>query len=451
VPELLSSLKLQGKETDARKLRALVEIQGAEAKGLLIEAIEKGSPEIRAAALAELSEIDAVATEPYALKLLAADRSEEVRKAAAKALRGASSDEALEALLKAFTGTEKLQGSAGEALARLPHPKTTDRVLALVTEELRSLTPFKMPKGLTKAKKEEAEKAERAHAAKVRFGSAVLDLLASRKDKDTSGTVLSVFREHKVKELRNAAARALLKSGYQGAFEELAPSVYDADWQTRSEFIEHIVNQNPARAFDRLGPFLDPSRLKTPNHLSFAEHILDHIEGESDNLDEPADEAAAEAQEAHEGEGAAKSLSLLEKDPRWTDACIALLDLDKEGLTNSALDVLSKVRSPKALEAIIKLTSTKMKTYNAWRMLQVLTEYKDPRVPPLLLRFLDVLNGYWGRRAAYKALRTYDDPAVGPALKAWASGKRKLDKRDKAEIEELIQFLERDRALSAGV
>jgi HEAT repeat protein len=451
VPELVASLKLQGKETDARKLRALCEIQGAEAKGLLIEAIEKGSPEIRAAAITELSAIDAAATEPYALKLLAADRSEEVRKAAAKALGGATSDEALEALLKAFTATERLSPSAGAALAQLSHPKTTERVLALVTDELRALTPFKMPKGLTKAKKAEAEKAEREHAAKVRFFGAVLDLLASRKDRDTSGTVLSVFREHKVKEVRNAAARALLKGGYQGAFEELAPSVYDADWETRSEFIEHIVTQDPARAFDRLGPFLDPRTLKTPNHVSFAEHILDHIEGESDDLDEPVDEAAAEAQEAHEGEASGQSLSLLEKDGRWADACIALLELDKEGLVNSALDVLSKVRSPKALDAVIKLTSTKIKGHNAWRLLQVLTTYKDPRVPPLLLRFLDVLNGYWGRRAAYNALRTYDDPAVLPALKAWASGKRRLEKRDKDELDALIQFLERDRALSAGV
>jgi HEAT repeat protein len=451
VPELLASLKLQGKETDARKLRALCEIQGAATKGLLIEAIESGSPEIRAAALAELSEIDAAATEPHALKLLASDRSEDVRKAAAKALGSAASEEALAALLKAFTGAERLRDSAGAALARLSHPATTDRVLELVTEELRALTPFKMPKGLTKAKKAEAEKAEAAQAAKVRFFGAVLDLLASRKDKDTSGTVLSVFREHKVKEVRNAAARALLKSGYQGAFEELAPSVYDADWETRGEFIEHIVAQDPARAFDRLGRFLDPEKLKTPNHISFAEHILDHIEGESGDLDEPADEAAAEAQEAHEGEGAGKSVSLLEKDPRWTDACIALLEIDKEGLTNSALDVLAKVRSPKALEAIIKVSSTKIKSHNAWRMLQVLTAYKDPRVPPLLLRFLDVLNGYWGRRAAYNALRTYDDPAVAPAIKAWASGKRRLEKRDKTELDELIQFLERDRALSAGV
>ena len=53
--------------------------------------------------------------------------------------------------------------------------------------------------------------------------------------------------------------------------------------------------------------------------------------------------------------------------------------------------------------------------------------------------------------SAYRAMRTYDDPAVGPALKAWAAGKKRLEKRDKDEIDDLIQFLERDRALTAGV
>lgn len=452
IPELLASLKLQGKETDARKLRVLVKLQGPEAKGLLIEAIEKGSPELRAAALPLLSALDGPATEPLALKLLAADRSEDVRKAAARALAGATTEEALSALLKAFTSSPKLRDSAGAALAELAHPETTDRARALLTEELLSITPFKMPKGLVKAKKAEAEKAEAEHLDKVAFLGAVLDLLASRKDKDTSGAVLDVFRRHKVKEARNAAARALLKSGFEGAFEELAPSVVEAEWQTRSEFIEHIVDQDPARAFDRLGRFLDPLRLKTQNQVSFAEHILDHIEGESDDLDEPADEEAAEAEEAEgNGEDAAARASLLEKDPRWTDACIALLELDKEGLTSSALDVLSKVRSPAALDAALKLASGKIKAHHAWRLLQVLTAYKDPRVPPMLLRFLDVLNGYWGRRAAYSALRTYDDPAVVPAIKAWASGKRRLELRDKSDLDDLVQFLERDRALSAGV
>src|SRR5262249_50284829 len=149
-------------------------------------------------------------------------------------------DEALEALLKLFTGAERLRSYAGVSLARLPNPKTTDRALALLTPALLSMTPYKMPKGLSGAKKAAAEKEEKQHHEDVRYLGAILDLLANRKDKDTSPTVLDIFRRHKVKDARSAAARALLKSGYEGAFDELAPSVVEADWETRSEFVEHI-------------------------------------------------------------------------------------------------------------------------------------------------------------------------------------------------------------------
>ncbi len=447
VPELRATLKLQGKSLDAKKLRVLAAIQKEEAQPLLVEAAEKGSPEVREAAITELATLDPAAAEPIALRMLASDRSEDVKKAAASALAGASSDEALEALLKAFTGSEKLREYAGAALAGLGHPKATARALGLLTPELVAMTNYKLPKGLSGAKKAAAEKEQKEHHEQVAFAGAILDLLASRKDSATTATVLDVFRKHKVKEVRGAAARALLKSGYEGAFDELAPSVVEADWETRSEFIEHILKHDAARAFDRLGRFLDPAHLKTANHLSFAEHILDQIEGESDDAEEPEDEEAAAAVEEHEDAGA--SLSFLEKDGRWVDACIAVLD--KAELTNSALDVLAKVKSPKALDAVVKLASANIKGHHAWRMLQVLTQHKDPRIPPLLLRFLDVLGGYWGRRAAYTAMRTYDDPAVAPALKAWAAGKKRLEKRDKDEIDELTQYLERDRALSLGI
>jgi HEAT repeat protein len=450
VPELLATLRIEkGKALDAKKLRVLVAIQQKEAQPLVIQAAEKGSPELRGAAIAELAELDPAAAEPIALKMLANDRADDVKRAAVSALSGATSDEALDALFKVFTGTERLRSHAGVSLAQLSHPKTTERAVTLLTPALLSMTPYKMPKGLSGAKKAAAEKEERAHHGEVGYLGEILDLLASRKDKDTSATVLDIFRKHKVKEVRGAAARALLKSGYEGAFDELAPSVVEADWETRSEFIEHIFKVDPTRAFDRLSRFLDPANLKTANHTSLAEHILDHIEGESDSADEPEDEDEAAAMEEHEGEGAGPRRSFLDKDGRWVDAAIALLA--KEELTNSALDVIAKVKSPKALDAVLKMASGKIKSHHAWRMLQVLTEHKDPRVPPMLLRFLDVLQGYWGRRAAYRAMRTYDDAAIGPALKGWAAGKKRLEKRDKDEIEDLIQFLERDRALTAGV
>jgi hypothetical protein len=449
VPELLATLRVEnGKELDAKKLRVLAAIQGQEAKPLLALATQKGTPELRKAGVGELGELDPAMAEPIALRLLREDRSTEVRKAAAQALGGGTRDDALDALLAAFTGDKDLRRAAGYALARLVHPRTTERALALLTPERLALANLKLPKADTPAKKKANDALEREHAEKVAFLSAVLDLLASRKDKkDTVDAVLAVFRDHKVKEVKNAAARALLKSGYQGAFDELAPSVYDADWETRDEFIDGILDHDAAHAFERLGRFLDPASLTTKNKVAFAEHILNTLEGRSGPDEEPEDEAAAEA--AEEQEAAAEAPSALAGDPRWTDAAIRLLG-HKE-LSNEALDLLSKVRSDKAREAAIAFAASKGRGHvQPWRLLQVLKRHRDPRVPPLLMGFLDTMTGYWARKSVLAALREYDDPALAPALKAWGSGKRKLDKREKEALDETVQFLERDRTLSTG-
>src|SRR5262249_36869995 len=156
----------------------------------------------------------------------------------------------------------------------------------------------------------------------VEFLGAVLDLLAGRKDRlQTAETVLGVFHDHKIKEVKNAAARALLKSGYDKAFDELAPSVYDADWDTQDEFIEGILKHDQAHAFERLGRFLDPASFKGKNHVSLAEHILSTLEGHSDDGEEPDDDA-----EDEDDKPEARPPSFLQREPRWVDAAIELLD-----------------------------------------------------------------------------------------------------------------------------
>ena len=103
----------------------------------------------------------------------------------------------------------------------------------IITPELLALRELKLPKADTKAKKAANDKLETALSKQVYFLSTVLELLASRKDKlNTVERVLAVFRDHKIKAVRNAAALALLRSGYEHAFDELAPSVVDGDWST---------------------------------------------------------------------------------------------------------------------------------------------------------------------------------------------------------------------------
>lgn len=445
VPELRASLKLSGKSVDAKKLRVLAAIEGDGVKPLLVSAIEDGSPDLRAAAVEELAKLDKGMVEPLALALLASDRSGEVKRAAALALAGGTSDATLDTLLDVFQTSADLRDAAGESLGVLAHARATERIEALLTPELLGLHPFKAAKADNKAKKAANEKAEREHREKVERLEAVLDVLASRKDRDTTATVLKVFRSHKITDAREAAARSLLKSGYDGAFDELAPSVYKAGYEVQSDFIESIVKRDPARAFERLGRFLDRANLKSKDHILFANRILGHIEEDSGWANEPDNEEALEAAE----DKALEAPSIFRSDRRWVDAAIELLF--HPDLTAQALDVIGVAKSDEALPAVLKLASGSAAKQHAWRLLNVLTQYKDARIPPLLIGFLDQLSGYYGRRAVYRAIRAYDDPALAAGLKTWLKGKKRLEKRDKEEVEELIQFLERDRALTAGV
>ncbi len=440
-PELRASLNLQGRALDAKKLSVLAEIEGPASQSLLIEACERGSPELRATAVHELSALDPAAAEPIAVKLASSDRSADVKRAAIRALAGATGDAALDLLFDVFLKSPEHRSTAGISLAAIKHPKATERALALLTPELYALGPFRAPKADTKAKKAEIERLEREHAAKVELLDAILDLLAGRADDRTHKAVLGVFREHKIKDVRESAARSLLKGGYEGAFDELAPSVLKAGYDVKSEFIEGVIARDPGRAFERLGRFLDRATMKTKDQAEFAGMILGHIEASADA--EPSDEEGVTAEDA-----ALAGSSIFRSDPRWVDAVLALIDHPE--LQSEALDVIAVAKPLKALDAVLAIAG-KIKRENAWNLLQVLTGYKDPRIAPLLIGFLDLLGGYWGRRTVYHAIRDYDDASLGPALAMWAKSKKRLEQRDKDEIAAIVQFLERDRTLTAGV
>jgi hypothetical protein len=444
VPELHATLRIEkGKEIDAKKLRVLAEIEKDALKPLLVEATGKGSPEIKRTAIEILGERDPAAAEPIALRLLEETKAQEVRRAALGALGGATGDATLDALFKVFTDHRELRHQAGLSLARLTHPKTTERALSLLTKDLLELGNLKLPKADTKSKKEANEKLEKAHREKVDFLASVLDLLASRSDKlQTAETVLGVFHNHKVKEARNAAALALLKSGYSKAFDELAPSVYEADWETQDGFVEGILQQDPDHAFERLGRFLDPVTFKGKNHVAFANRVLGSLEGQGDSGEEP-----TEDEEEADDKPEVRPPSILQKDPRWAEAAIKLLD--HKDLSDNAIDVLGNIKSDRAKEAVIAHAAAQKKSDQGWRILRILATYRDARVPPLMMRYLDLMQGSWARRWVFRTLREYDDPTVVPALKSWLEAKKKkLDKRDKEELEETLRLLERDRNVS---
>ncbi len=135
---------------------------------------------------------------------------------------------------------------------------------------------------------------------------------------------------------------------------------------------------------------------------------------------------------------------LIRKDPRWLDAVIALVD--HEDLMSSALDLLANVKADRVRDAVIARMPRETKGDNIRRIVAAIAPYRDPRVSPLLVRFLDLRDRDGTRESCFSALRDHDDAAVVPLLVAWAAGKKKLDKSEKEALEETLQFLSRDRS-----
>jgi HEAT repeat protein len=437
VPELRAALDIEkGRGLDQRLLRAIAHIEGPKSKDVLREAIEKGGADMRAAAIKALGWIDPAETEPIAISLAEKDRSKEVRNAALGALSRAAGDEALEVLLRAFCSPEH-RSAAEDALAHFEHPRVVDRLVALFTPEMRELGHHKVKRASTKEEKDEAAKAQKGHADKVDFLADLMGLLATRNTPETAPIVLDAFRHHKIKEVRDAAARALLRIGYPGAWEELMPSLYDASTTTQDDFIRGVIALDPDRAFDRLARFFDPAAFAQKNGATLAGRILVFID------QRPVEEDG----DARDPATAGANLKLFARDPRWVDLLVD--QVENEVLRTQALGVLGYVDSTNTLAA--GLTASRVEglaNHDALATFPILVKHQDPRVLPALIRLLEPLRGAWEYGRACHFMTIYDEPALAPMLRSWLESKQKRKKLSRSELDpftEALRHLERDR------
>lgn len=442
VPLLERHLDVEkGRALDVRLLRAIARIDGPKSKPLLRKAIEKGVPDIRAAAIAELGRIDPLEAEPIAIVLAEKDRSKEVRASAVLSLAGALGDEALEVLLRAFGGTQEMRSAAETSLAASKHPRANERILALFTPELRDLGHFRIKKTTTKEEKDEAAKAQKAHTGKVELLVDLVDLLTTRGTTEGTNLVLDAFRSHKAKEVRDAAARALLRIGFPGAWEELMPSLYDAPDATKEEFVEGVIALDAAKAHDRLSRFFEPAALAQKNGTDLAARILRHVSSHSFKEVEELDEDGKV-----EESDVADVLS--QQDARWVDTALAMLP--NVDLRCHALAVLTHVVSPSVLNEAIALSRQEGLTSDeALRIMELVGKHKDPRILNAFIRLLDPLRGGFDNGRAAQVMTQYDDPALAPLLRSWLDAKQKKKRLSRAEaspFEECLRFLERNRA-----
>jgi len=443
VPELRKKLDITGGNSfNVRILQAITRLEGKEATPMLLEAIEKGAAEIRAAALEELGKIDPEAAEPIATTIANKDRSKLSRAAACAALANATGDAALEALLRAFDPgvPSEVRAAAESSLAASKHPEATARIIARLTPELRSLGHFRIQKANTKEEKEAAAKAKKAHAAQVDYACDLVSLIATRGTEEGTNLTLDLFRTHKVKEIRDAAARALLRIGYPGAWDELMPSLYDASEDTRVDFVDGIFAFSPAKAYDILSRFLEPAAVARKNGAELATMILVHVTG--NHLHDTDPDAVFSPSEEIVRDG-----RMVRQDPRWSALATGLLSNPK--LRDAALAVLVLAPLPEVLgEALSLSREENLTSHNALGLMELLAKYRDPRILPSFIRLLPPLRGTFDYGRAAAIFTEYDDPAFSPYLRTWLHDKNEKKRMPKAENDifvECLRFLDRSR------
>ncbi|MDI3284751.1 HEAT repeat domain-containing protein [Polyangium sp. 15x6] len=445
VPSLQRHLDLEkGRALDVRVLRAIARIEGAKATDLLREAVEKGVPDIRAAAIAELGRIDPLAAEPIAIVLAEKDRSKDVRVAAVHALAGAPSDEALDVLLRAFGGTAELRSAAESSLAASKHPRADERIVALFSPELRDLGHFRIKKATTKEEKDAAAKEQKAHTNQIEYLVDLVDLLTARGTDEGANLVLEAFRRHKVKDVRDAAARALLRIGFPGAWEELMPSLYDAPDATKEDFVRGVIALDPAKAHERLARFFEPGALAQKNGTDLATRILARIGNHFVEYEENEDGTPGNGESP-------EAIRAIRNDERWVDLAVAMLG--NTNLRTPALMVLANANAPKTLGDALSVSRQEgLSSEDALLVFVYLGKQRDPRILHAFLRLLEPLRGGYEYGRACNIMTAYDDPALAPMLRSWLDAKQKrkrLSRAEAAPFEECLRFLERARTAAS--
>lgn len=429
IPDLRKALDIEkGRTLDQRILRAIVRIEGAKALDILHDAIDRGSADIRSAAIEEFGRVAPNEAEPIATMLVEKDRSKEVKLAAIRALAKAQGDAALDVLIRSFGGSAEMRSAAEASLMQSTHPHATERIIALFTPEFEELAHYKIKKATTKEEKDEAAKAQKAHNEKIGYLVDLVDLLAARGTDATKTIVVHIFRTHKIKEVRDTAARALLRMGYQEAWDELVPALYEAPEAAQYQFIHGAFAFEPAKAYERLAPFFKSEALVNKAGLEFAQRVLLRLNAIFDES------------------GNEQLVALFEQDSQWTDLAIQLIPA--EALRPYALSLLKRIKPAKALDPALNLVRDPLPNAHVPVLIEFLAEYHDTRIPAAFIRLFNLLQGHYQYAHACEIFKRYDEPNLGAMLRYWLEErktKRKMSKTEIEPIENCIRFLQRDR------
>jgi HEAT repeat protein len=384
VPYVLAAYQPSGTAAAARRLRAIVGVRGAAARDLVDRGLEGGSLAVKAAALELLGRLDPPAAEAKALALLE-DKNQVVRKACVRGLAKAKSDAALEALLRALDDTDDVREAAVKVLGAFEHPRTTERLLGLLTPEALDVKPYKAPraaKGAVKAAKRAVKKvvarrrgaasgpskeerdAMRAIEKKTEFAAAVMAALGPRPlAPATLERLAPVFRQHAVERLRVAAGESLLRSRDPAALGVLVEGLTSDVYELKMIAVNAFFRLDPASVAERARPYfkksaLDekpgPSRaelileeLATPGyHLDDYEHFFDDKKRyeRDDDDDDGGDDDDDDDDDANERRRRAPPI-----DAAWVDVLLPALKHEKASKFHELYESLGRTRDPRVV------------------------------------------------------------------------------------------------------
>lgn len=405
-----------GKRADARRLQCLVAIRGEAArpqveaclkatehahqeaptatKGKKIVARET-SIEVRAEAVAALEKVAPGEAEDRVCQLYKTEKNQEVRAACVEVMGAGSKDTTLSILLEALqSDSNAVNDIAVESLQRFKHPKTTERVQALLSPEALDIKPYKAPKAkanqkLTKAQQQANQKAEqqaqRAIERKTEIVCRVIRVLGKRPSPVVLDQLIEIFRKHPIEQIRETAGQALKASGEKRALEVLIERL-DGEDEVEALAVWAFFHLDMNTVFERMKPYLTDQALSTKKGLAVAEKLLSEVSGDGyylDNEDEDEDEdedeehaVANEEGQEDEDDDAYRLKNLaryaFRKDPRW--GAVALRLLPNKQLTDTCATILGNLKERSAVAPLLELLRKNQSAYSVAAALQHIGE-----------------------------------------------------------------------------
>ncbi len=399
----------RGKVADARRLRCLVAIRGEAARPLVeacLQAPESPLPlapvvasargkktarkkteqdtsvEVRIAAVEALERVAPAEAEERACALYRTETQREVRAACVQVMGAGNRLTTLEFLLVALRDSSQVIPFAVKALQRFRHPKTTERLLAILTSETLDIKAPKTHRSRVGKKPTKTSQAERKSLQDIQertdFVCKVIHALSLRPSPEVLDRLIELFRNHPSPAIREAAGEALKASGEHRALEVLAerldnedPGIDLAVWA----FFKLDLNS----VFERMQPYLTKQALSTDKGIALARRLLCEVGGVGYVLDEEdpdvekdqgaqdenplLDSSNDQDPEQFKYRNRRKNRYSFQNDPRWLDVSLRILEQTSWNMENrihrdligDVVTILGNLRAPGVLDILLNL------------------------------------------------------------------------------------------------